>query len=119
VLNAPCFETHLRAKEDWLFWTGLAIGGVRFGYVHGHWAIYRQHGSSMRRSNLNMGRAWLQAGLKIEEILGGSEPMFFESVVAWFQQAYRASPGYRKEIEMLGISASRKGTIGEAKDGAA
>lgn len=92
------FDTHTRAKEDWLFWTSLAMAGTRFGYVHGHWAMYRQHEGSMRRSYLNMGRSWLQAGLKIDGMLAGREPIFFESVVAWFEQCYRAHPNYRLEI---------------------
>lgn len=101
ALPAAGFDVHARAKEDWIFWTGLAMAGVRFGYVHGHWAIYRQHASSMRRSYMGMGRAWLQAGLKIEAALGGREPLFFESVVAWFEQCYRSSPAYRQEIAEL------------------
>jgi glycosyltransferase involved in cell wall biosynthesis len=95
------FDTHARAKEDWLFWTSLSMGGTRFGYVHGHWAIYRQHESSMRRSYVNMGRSWLQAGLKIAERVGDREPLFFESVVAWFEQCYRSHPEYRAEIARL------------------
>lgn len=95
------FDTHTRAKEDWLFWTSLAMAGTRFGYVHGHWAMYRQHEGSMRRSYLNMGRSWLQAGLKIDGMLAGREPIFFESVVAWFEQCYRAHPSYRQEIAAI------------------
>lgn len=98
VLPAVPFDTGARAKEDWLFWTVLAMVGTRFAYIHGHWAIYRQHAASMRRSYVNMGRAWLQAGLKIEAMLGGREPLFFESVVSWFEQCYRAHPDYRHEI---------------------
>lgn len=98
VLREHLFDPHARAKEDWLFWTSLSLAGTRFGYVHGHWAIYRKHESSMSRSFVNMGRAWLQAGLKINEMLGGREPLFFESVVAWFAQCYRAHPDYRAEI---------------------
>lgn len=101
IIRGSSFDTHARAKEDWLFWTGLALADVRFGYIHGHWAIYRQHDSSMRRSYLNMGRAWLQAGLKIDAMLSGREPLFFESVVAWFEQCYRTNPGYRAEIAEL------------------
>ncbi|WP_167361006.1 glycosyltransferase [Pseudomonas citronellolis] len=101
VFGESPFDTHARAKEDWLFWTSLALGGARFGYIHGHWAIYRQHDGSMRRSYVNMGRSWLQTGLKIEGMLSGREPLFFESVVAWFEQCYRANPSYRQEIAAL------------------
>jgi len=95
------FDLYSRAKEDWIFWSCLAISGVRFGYVHGHWAIYRQHDNSMRRSYLNMGRSWLQAGLKIDAMLGDREPLFFESVVTWFQKCYRENSEYKKEISKL------------------
>lgn len=101
VLTNVSFDTHARAKEDWLFWTSLAMAGKRFGYIHGHWAIYRQHEGSMRRSYVNMGRSWLQAGLKIDGMLAGREPLFFESVVAWFEQCYRSNPSYRQEIALL------------------
>ena len=98
ALREHRFDIHARAKEDWLFWTSLSMAGTRFGYVHGHWAIYRQHESSMRRSYVSMGRSWLQAGLKIAEMVGDREPLFFESVVAWFEQCYRSHPEYRAEI---------------------
>lgn len=92
------FDTHARAKEDWLFWTHLSLAGARIAYLEGHWAIYRQHETSMRRSYVNMGLAWLQAGLKINEKVAHREPLFFESVVSWFEQCYRSNPSYRAEI---------------------
>lgn len=98
ALRDRCFDTNVRAKEDWLFWVSLSIAGMRFGYVHGHWAIYRQHESSMRRSYVRMGRSWLQVGLKIAEMVGDREPLFFESVVDWFEQCYRSHPDYLSEI---------------------
>jgi glycosyltransferase involved in cell wall biosynthesis len=98
VLREHRFDTYVRAKEDWLFWTSLSLAGTRFGYIHGHWAIYRQHESSMRRSYVSMGRSWLEAGLKISRMVEDREPLFFESVVAWFQQCYRSNPDYGAEI---------------------
>lgn len=106
VLSEVRFDTAARAKEDWLFWTTLALARTRFAYVRGHWAIYRQHEASMRRSYVAMGRAWLQAGLKIDAMLAGSEPLFFESVVSWFEQCYRANPLYRQEIGAIQASAA-------------
>lgn len=106
VLTDMRFDTSARAKEDWLFWTTLAMKGTRFAYLHGHWAMYRQHEGSMRRSQVNMGRAWLQAGLKIDAMLAGREPLFFESVVAWFEQCYRSSAGYHAEIAAIHSSAA-------------
>ena len=99
------FDTHARAKEDWLFWSSLAIEGTSFGYIHYHGAIYRQHTASMRRSYVNMGQAWLQAGLKINDMVADGEPLFFESVVSWFEQCYRLNPEYRAEIAQRMASA--------------
>lgn len=101
VLSEVRFDTAARAKEDWLFWTTLALAQTRFAYLRGHWAMYRQHAASMRRSYVSMGRSWLQAGLKIEQMLDGREPLFFESVVSWFEQCYRAHPLYRQEVAAL------------------
>lgn len=100
------FDTEAHAKEDWLFWVDLCLAGTRFGYVHGHLAIYRQHPQSMRRSYLGMGRAWLQAGLKIDARLAGREPLFFDSVVTWFEQCYRGHPDYQHEIRALQAAAA-------------
>lgn len=95
------FNTSARAKEDWIFWSELALGGARFAYVHGHWAIYRQHSASMRRSYMNMGRAWLAAGLHLDPKVRADHPLFFESVVSWFEQCYRASDDYRREVAAM------------------
>jgi glycosyltransferase involved in cell wall biosynthesis len=101
VLESVQFHTSFRAKEDWFFWTTMAWSGTQFGYIHGHWAVYRQHEGSMRGSFVNMGRSWLQAGLTIDAMLEGSEPLFFESVVSWFEQCYRSDARYRDEIAKI------------------
>ncbi len=111
LLSKTRFDTHSQAKEDWLFWTSLSISGASLGYINGHWAIYRQHDASMRQSYLNMGHAWLRAGLKIESMLGGREPLFIESVVSWFEQCYRANPGYQEEIAALQVASSGKAGV--------
>jgi glycosyltransferase involved in cell wall biosynthesis len=118
ALRGHRFDTDARAKEDWLFWTSLSMADTRFGYVHGHWAIYRQHESSMRRSYVSMGRSWLQAGLKIDEMLGGREPLFFESVVAWFEQCYRSHPSYRAEIAQRQAAVASEKASATATDSA-
>lgn len=114
------FDIHVRAKEDWLFWTRLSLAGIRFGYVEGHWVIYRQHAMSMRCSYVNMGAAWLQAGLKINEIVGYREPLFFESVVSWFEECYRSNPSYKIEIKNLMATSSEltniSGVLASAED---
>ena len=101
LIKGHLFDTEARAKEDWMFWTGLALQGVYFSYLNCHMAVYRQHSHSMRRSYLNMGKSWLEAGLKINSKLNGRSPLFFESVVSWFEQCYRNSPQYRNEIASL------------------
>ena len=105
LLETVQFDTQARAKEDWLFWTSLVMMGTKIGYIHGHWAIYRQHEQSMRRSYVDMGRAWLQAGLKIDDMLAGLEPLFFESVISWFEHCYRSHSAYRKEIAQRAAAA--------------
>jgi glycosyltransferase involved in cell wall biosynthesis len=111
LLREHRFDTSARAKEDWLFWTHLSLAGANFGYIHGHWAIYRQHDSSMRRSYVNMGIAWLQAGMKLNEKVGHRESLFFESVVSWFEQCYRAHPLYRAEIAQRQDAAGAPATV--------
>lgn len=105
------FETDIQAKEDWIFWTTIALNGAVFGYIHGHWAIYRQHAQSMRRSYLNMGRSWLQAGLKIESMLPSGRAIFFESFISWFEQCYRSNHVYQEEINEFQISSSKKNHV--------
>ncbi|MDY7545049.1 glycosyltransferase [Glaciimonas sp. CA11.2] len=111
LIKGHLFDTGARAKEDWMFWTGLALEGVCFAYLNCHMAVYRQHSHSMRRSYMNMGKSWLEAGLKINSKLDGRSPLFFESVVSWFEQCYRSSPQYRSEIASL----QRPETMAESK----
>jgi len=101
ALKEHRFDTNASAKEDWLFWTFLSMAGTRFSYLNGHWAIYRQHALSMRRSYVKMGRAWLEAGLKINEKVAHRDPLFLESVLSWFEQYYHSHPSYRAEIAGL------------------
>jgi len=98
VVEKTPFDSELSAKEDWLFWTSLAIKNTRFAYIHGHWAIYRQHQNSMRKSYLKMGKCWLEAALKISNQLADEHPLFFDSAITWFKQTYYESSIYRKEI---------------------
>lgn len=115
VFEKVRFDTYVQAKEDWLFWTTLAIERVSFGYINGHWAVYRQHENSMRRSYFKMGRSWLQAGLKIDAMLGSREPMFLESAVLWFEQCYKANPNYQKEVVALTAANSCKNSCAPPK----
>lgn len=110
IFNDVCFDTNTRAKEDWLFWTTIALREVRFGYVHVHSVFYRQHEGSMRKSHLNMGISWLKAGLKIETMLNGRYPLFFESLISWFEQCYRDNPSYKAEVKALHESLTKLDT---------
>jgi len=101
ALDTIRFDTHARAKEDWLFWTTITLSKTSFGYIHTHGVFYRQHDSSMRKSYLNMGKSWLQAGLKIETMLDGKYPIFFESFTSWFEQYYRGNPSYKAEVKAI------------------
>ncbi|EAX48962.1 glycosyl transferase, family 2 [Thermosinus carboxydivorans Nor1] len=101
VFAETCFDNEVRAKEDWVFWCSLAIKGKRMAYLPGHYAIYRQHENSMRRSVVSMGKNWLNAALKIDSMVHKMEPLFFDSAVSWFEQYYRGHPEYRKEISRL------------------
>ncbi|HEY0845161.1 MAG TPA: glycosyltransferase family 2 protein [Noviherbaspirillum sp.] len=95
--DAP-FDEEARAKEDWLFWCTLVSKGARLAYVSGHWAIYRQHADSMRRSYVAMGKSWIKAALKVDQLVADKHPGFFHSAVEWFNQCYRAHPSYAEEI---------------------
>jgi glycosyltransferase involved in cell wall biosynthesis len=100
------FDESVRGKEDWIFWTWLALKRIPMGYIDVRAVIYRQHGASMRRSYLKMGQAWLEAGLKIHSRLGYNDPFFLDSVVHWFYKCYRSHPVYLNEASALNISSS-------------
>jgi glycosyltransferase involved in cell wall biosynthesis len=101
VFSQARFDISARAKEDWLFWCTLRSLGCRLAYVRGHYAVYRQHAQSMRRSYVGMGKSWLLAALKIDALLKGKHPLFFESAVSWFEQYYQKHPEYRQEVSRL------------------
>jgi glycosyltransferase involved in cell wall biosynthesis len=101
VVKETPFDIELVAKEDWLFWTFLAIKNTRFAYIHGHWVVYRQHQGSMRRSYLKMGTCWMEAVFKINNRLKGEYPLFFDSAISWFIQYYKNSAIYRSEVESM------------------
>lgn len=101
VFDNVWFDTDLKAKEDWLFWCSLIIRGYHMACLNAHLAIYRQHEGSMRLSVVNMAKNWLKAALKIDAMLNGSHPLFFESSVLWLEQAYRGHPHYKNEIAEL------------------
>lgn len=102
LANNP-FDESARAKEDWLFWCKIVSSGARLSYINRHFAIYRQHASSMRRSYVSMGKTWLSAALKIDQMVGRKHPDFFESALSWFQQCYRSNPLYNEELRNSGV----------------
>ncbi|WON72802.1 glycosyltransferase [Nitrosospira sp. Is2] len=101
VFSQTRFDVSARAKEDWLFWCTLSSLGCRLAYLRGHYAVYRQHAQSMRRSYVGMGKSWLLAAQKIDALLGGKHPLFLESAVSWFEQYYEKHPEYRQEVSRL------------------
>jgi glycosyltransferase involved in cell wall biosynthesis len=107
VIGEAPFDEESRAKEDWIFWCSLVSKGARLSYAYGHWAIYRQHAESMRRSYVAMGKSWLRAALKVDRMVANEHPGFFDSAIAWFNDCYRAHPSYREEIESGSIKLSR------------
>ncbi len=66
--NAP-FETSLVGKEDWVFWSRLALAGRKMSYLPVFGAIYRQHAQSMSKSFKRMGESFLSASRLIESEL--------------------------------------------------
>lgn len=101
LLLKNLFDESARAKEDWLFWCKIVFGGARLSYINRHFAIYRQHASSMRRSYVSMGKTWLSAALKIDQMVGKQHPNFFESALSWFLQCYRSNPLYSEELRSV------------------
>lgn len=99
VFNVVRFDEEARAKEDWIFWCTLVAGRTKLAYAAGHWAIYRQHQQSMRRSYVSMGKNWLGAALKLDALVGRTHPAFFEACVEWFDTCYRQHPTYQEEIK--------------------
>ena len=106
VISATSFPELLHAKEDWVFWTQLSLAGTGMEYLPLRLAIYRQHASSMRRSLLKMGKAWVRATLEIDKVAASTDPTFFETSIEWLNRYYRAQPEYREEIEGHGPPAA-------------
>ncbi|SPC11696.1 glycosyltransferase family 2 protein [Cupriavidus taiwanensis] len=119
VFDRVLFEVNSRAKEDWQFWCELALNEFRMAYLPLHAAIYRQHGHSMRRSYLNMGRSWIQAVANLDRKVRHTHPLFFEAGMAWFEQCYRSHPSYRSEVAALQASKQAvPAALGPAESGA-
>lgn len=87
--RAPFIESQ-RAKEDWVFWVGLALARIRFGYLPLRLAAYRVHGNNMTRSWSAMGLEWLKAARQIETWLDGRHPDFMPRSLAWHRDFYLA-----------------------------
>lgn len=114
VLGSAPFDEDARAKEDWLFWCTLVSKGTRLAYAAGHWAVYRQHSESMRRSYVSMGKSWLKAALKVDMLVADKHPTFFNTAVEWFHQCYRAHPSYSEEIKSRLLASPRSTSKNDA-----
>jgi glycosyltransferase involved in cell wall biosynthesis len=95
------FNTELTAKEDWVFWCDLVGNGHVPVYIDLHGAIYRQHGGSMRRSFVTMGRQWLRAVMILERQWGEEFPDFLDHSIEWLDKYYRSHPKYKAEIDLV------------------
>jgi glycosyltransferase involved in cell wall biosynthesis len=83
------FSEELRAKEDWVFWSLLALSGARGKYLGCVGGFYRQHPLSMRRDFVKMGESWLEAGRLIESHLADDMASAFrDSTLAWHKSYY-------------------------------
>jgi len=88
MLPGPPFDPRLRAKEDWVFWSLLATRDVRFAYLPGPVAIYRQHGANMCLAIDDMAMAWLRAAFVLTQQLPQPPPQFFDAALAHFETYY-------------------------------
>ncbi len=93
LFDARVFETlrfsdAQRAKEDWVFWTHLVLGGGRIALLDRPGAIYRIHDSSLCRSLPEIGRQWISAAMDIDTIVRDRCPDFLDGAMRWYVEQY-------------------------------
>lgn len=89
ALQDTRFDTRVKGKEDWIFWSRLAARGSKFGYLPFRGAIYRQHASGMTKAKFKqMGEAWLQAAEIIAESVDATDE-FLPSAEDWHRSFYQ------------------------------
>ena len=67
--NHLFFDEHVRALEDWLFWTALAYRQATFWELPDKLALYRVHESSMTKDKRHMQRNHVLAFIRMYELL--------------------------------------------------
>ena len=82
------FCESVRAKEDWVFWTNVAVRKKKIGYLGLIGAIYRVHQSSMCRGTSSIGRQWLRAATEIDAFVSPTYPEFLPKAVEWYAKHY-------------------------------
>jgi glycosyltransferase involved in cell wall biosynthesis len=108
------FDETLQAKEDWFFWTSAAHIGMRISRLPGALAVYRQHSASMRRSHLKMGFSWLQAGQKIQQLVGVDRLDFHRSYTDWFANFYHKHASLQDLLSVIPVSSDATGIDAKA-----
>lgn len=84
------FNEKLFGKEDWVFWTDIALKGKKIAYLNIIGAIYRRHSKSMIQSNKRkMGDNWKKAVNIINEKVNILEPNFLEESLKWYKKYYK------------------------------
>lgn len=82
------FDTRVKGKEDWIFWSTLAARGSEFGYLPFRGAVYRQHAGGMTKAKFKlMGEAWLQAAEIIANSIDAPDD-FLPSARDWHRSFY-------------------------------
>lgn len=99
MLSERPFDTSLHGKEDWVFWTRLALGGARMSYLPLFGAVYRQHHASMSKSFKKMGESWLAAAALIERELPEAEAAAFRDASRkWHATFYEPRSGEETSV---------------------
>lgn len=89
VFERVRFDTSVKGKEDWIFWSQQAHEGRRFGYLPVNGAIYRQHPSGMSKSYRIMGDNLLAAAERIQALTGIQDPHFVAETQSWYRTFYQ------------------------------
>jgi glycosyltransferase involved in cell wall biosynthesis len=104
----------VRGKEDWLFWVGLKMRGVRMAYLPLRLCAYRIHGQNMTRAWSEMREDFVTAAREIEKWLGGRHPEFLEQRTQWASEFYARCAA---ETEAAAAKAKRASTGDAAAPG--
>lgn len=97
------FDESLSGKEDWLFWCRQSYTKMKMSYINILGAAYRTHPNAMTKKKLReMGRMWLLAGLKIDELIKSKDNHFLTETLSWYHCHYEQDT----DIEILDDNSS-------------